>query len=116
MKAVTWDDIPVELITNSVERRVLWGSKGTFAQLTLADGTHVAKHRHAAEQFTCVIAGAIRLSIDGQEVLLQPGEMLVIPSNAEHEAWAIKDCIVWDFFTERRDDWEEGKNQYLDSK
>ena len=43
MKAVTWDDIPVELITNSVERRVLWGSKGTFAQLTLADGTYVAR-------------------------------------------------------------------------
>jgi quercetin dioxygenase-like cupin family protein len=93
----------------------LWGDKGTFAQLTLAKGTHVAKHCHPAEQFTCVINGAIRLNIDGQEVLLRAGEMLVIPANAEHEAWVVEDCVVWDFFTERRDDWQVGMNQYLDS-
>ncbi|HCH36383.1 MAG: cupin [Acidobacteria bacterium] len=115
MKPVTWEDISVERISNSVQRRVLWGDKGTFAQLTLANGTHVAKHRHSAEQFTCIIKGAIRLNIDGQAVLLRVGEMLVIPANVEHEAWVVEDCVVWDFFTERRDDWQEGINQYLDS-
>jgi len=115
MKGVTWEDIPVERITNNVERCVVWGDNGTFARLTLAGGTHIGKHSHAAKQFTCVIDGALRLKIDGQEVLLQTGEILVIPANAEHEAWVMEDCIVWDFFTKRRNDWEEGKSQYLDA-
>ena len=58
----------------------------------------------------------MRLNIEGEEVLLQTGQILVIPANAEHEAWVVEDCIVWDFFTERRNDWEEGQSQYLDSK
>ncbi len=116
MKPVTWEDVPVERISNSVERRVVWGDHGTFARLTLAGGTHVGKHRHPAEQFTVVIDGALRLNIEGEEVLLQTGQILVIPANAEHEAWVMEDCIVWDFFTERRNDWEEGQSQYLDSK
>ena len=63
MKPVTWEDISVERISNSVQRRVLWGDQGTFAQLTLASSTHVAKHRHSAEQFTCIIKGTIRLNV-----------------------------------------------------
>ena len=31
MKPVTWEDISVERISNSVQRRVLWGDQGTFA-------------------------------------------------------------------------------------
>ncbi len=116
MKPVTWEDVPIERISKSVERRVVWGDCGTFARLALAGGTHVGKHSHPAEQFTFVIDGALRLNIEGEEVLLQTGQILVIPANAEHEAWVMEDCIVWDFFTERRNDWKAGQNQYLDSK
>jgi quercetin dioxygenase-like cupin family protein len=46
-------------------------------------------------------------------VTLQEGDMLVIPANVEHEAWSIVDTVVWDFFTEVREDWKLGQNQYL---
>ena len=113
MQPVKWDDIEIERIGNAIERRVLWGSKGTSAQLTILGGTHVKKHSHPAEQFTCILEGVLRMEIAGDEVTLQEGDMLVIPANVEHEAWSIVDTVVWDFFTEVREDWKLGQNQYL---
>ena len=113
MQPVRWNDIKVERIGNAIERRVLWGSNGTSARLTIAGGTHVKKHSHPAEQFTCILEGVLRMEIAGDEVTLQEGDMLVIPANVEHEAWSIVDTVVWDFFTEVREDWKLGQNQYL---
>lgn len=113
MQSRTWDGIPVERVGEKVERQVLWGANGTLARLRLGKGAYVGKHSHPAEQFSCVLEGAITLRVGGSEVTLRAGDMLVIPADAVHDAWVVEDCVVWDFFTELRDDWKAGENQYL---
>ena len=56
---------------------------------------------------------ALQLRIGDEEVVLKAGDMLVIPSEAEHEAWVLEDAVLLDFFAPRREDWRQGDNQYL---
>ena len=116
MQSTRWDGIPVERVGDAVQRQVLWGANGTLARLSLTKDVHVAEHSHPAEQFSCVLEGAITLRVSGTDVTLRAGDMLVIPAHAPHEAWVVEDCLVWDFFTEVREDWKAGQNQYLTGK
>ncbi len=113
MEAVKWETIPVETITQGVERQVLWGDQANLARLSLAKGTHVSKHAHPAEQFTCVLSGALRVDLGGRELRLSAGELIVIPGEVAHEVWALEDTIVWDFFAPPRHDWKTGRSAYL---
>ena len=116
MQALRWDDIPREKLSNTVERQVVWGERATLARFFLGKGTYVARHSHESEQFTSVLAGAVKLDVGGKEVVVRPGETLVIPAWVEHEAWALEDTEVLDFFAPPRDDWRAGQHQYLQGK
>ena len=113
METVRWETVPVERIHDGVERQVIWGEKGTLARFRFASGAHVSKHSHAAEQFTCILRGSMRMALAGRELVLRAGDVLVIPSHAEHEVWMLDDCEVIDYFAPPRDDWKEGRSQYL---
>lgn len=113
MNTVRWDTIEVEHLAADVERQIIWGANANLTRFTLAEGAHVLSHQHDAEQFTQVISGALRLRVGSETCVLRPGDMLVIPPNAEHEAWAVEACSVLDFFAPRREDWREGKSGYL---
>ncbi len=113
MTSVRWEDTPVETITDGVERQVLWGSQANLARLSLARGTHVSRHHHPAEQFTCIQHGALRMVLGGRDMTLRAGDLVVIPPEAEHEVWALEDSVVWDFFAPPRHDWKQGPSDYL---
>lgn len=113
MQTARWEEAPLERLSDRIERRVVWGQQATLARFSLAKGAHVSRHHHPAEQFTCVMEGAIRLELAGRELVLRAGDMLVIPPNLDHEAWVLEDTVVWDFFAPPRDDWKAGKDQYL---
>ncbi len=113
MEIVRWESVPAEKIHDGVERQVIWGEKATLARFALARGTHISKHSHAAEQFTCVIRGVMRMTLAGRELVLRVGDVLVVPPHIEHEVWIVEDCVVIDYFSPPRDDWKEGRSQYL---
>ena len=113
MNIVRWDEVEIEPLSEDVERQVVWGEKANLTRFSLAKGGHVLSHSHEAEQFTWVVEGALRLRIGTEVQVLRSGDMLVIPSHTEHEAWVLEPTVVLDFFAPRRDDWREGKDQYL---
>ena len=116
MQAVKWAEIPVEKLSETVERQVIWGENATLARFVLRKGTYVSKHKHESEQLTCLQEGVLRLTLDGTPVTLQAGDILRIPPWVEHDAEALEDCVVLDFFSPPRADWKEGNNQYLTGK
>lgn len=113
MQAVRWEGVSVERIHDSVARQVIWGERGTMARFQFGRGTHVSPHAHAAEQFTCMVQGEMRIRVGKEEMKLKAGEILVVPPNTEHEVWVLEDAVVLDFFAPARDDWKEGRSHYL---
>jgi len=116
MEPVRWEAVPQEKLTDTLQRQVVWGEKATLARFTLGKGTHVSRHKHENEQFTHMLAGAMKMNLDGRDLVLRAGDIVVIPAWKEHEVWVLEDAVVLDFFTPPRQDWKEGQHQYLQGK
>src|SRR6202035_2028101 len=108
-----WRGMPVEKISSTVCRQIVWGQKGTLARFCFAEGTHLSAHRHESEQHTCVLEGAMRVIAGDAEIVVRAGEVLLIPASVEHEVWVLEDSLVFDFFAPPREDWRAGHDGYL---
>ena len=111
-----WEDVPSEAMKGTITRRVISSEKIMFGEVRFAKGDTVPKHHHVNEQFTYVVKGTLRfwLGEDGAEqVDVNAGEVLVIPSNLPHAAEAIEDVIEFDIFNPPRQDWLDKSDSYL---
>lgn len=113
MEPVQWSEVSAERFGEGIERRVVWGRAGTLARFHIAAGTHVAEHSHSSEQFTHLVAGAMRLRVGERTIEFRPGDVFVIPAGAPHEAWFDAESVVLDFFAPPRQDWRRGESAYL---
>jgi quercetin dioxygenase-like cupin family protein len=102
-----------ERLNDSIDREMITGDKLMLARVFLKRGGHVPRHQHVQEQLSYVTEGALRFSIDGKEVVVKAGEVLCIPSNMPHEAWAVEDTLSLDVFTPPREDWLNKTDSYL---
>lgn len=111
-----WDDLPAERLKGTLTRRMITGTSMMIAEVRFAKGDSVPKHSHHNEQLTYITAGALhfKLGADGEhEVTVRAGEVLVIPSNTPHEAYALEDTIDIDVFSPPREDWLSGTDAYI---
>lgn len=106
-------EIPEEHVTDLFSRRFFTGEKITMAFLTIRKGSTVPRHVHESEQFSYCISGSLNFKVGDQELVLRPGELLEIPSNVPHEAWAEEDFTGIDVFSPIRADWRDGTDDYL---
>lgn len=84
-----------------------------LARIILRKGSIVPLHSHDNEQITYVLDGALKFLIDGKELIVRSGEILVIPSNLPHSAEALEDTVDLDIFCPPREDWIRGTDAYL---
>ena len=108
-----WNEVQGEHLNPSIFRRYVSGSNSTVARFELKQGVQIPRHEHHNEQICCVFAGALKFMMDDAEYLLRAGDLLVIPPNVPHAAEAVEDCLVFDFFSPARADWETRQDQYL---
>ena len=97
-----WDEIALEKVTDMVSRKVVIGARMSLAQVYLKRGSLVPVHAHASEQITCVLQGALRFFVGGDEVTVREGEVLHIPASIAHQAEALDDTFVLDLFSPAR--------------
>jgi quercetin dioxygenase-like cupin family protein len=100
-----WDEIALEKITEMVSRKVISGDRITIAQVYLKRGTLVPRHSHPNEQISCVLQGALRVLVGGEEITVREGEVLHVPASVDHQAEALDDTFVLDVFSPPRGDW-----------
>jgi quercetin dioxygenase-like cupin family protein len=55
----------------------------------------------------------LKFWIDGREIVVKAGEVLVIPSNKPHKAEALEDTLAIDTFHPPRADWINKTDSYL---
>lgn len=110
-----WDNMEKEKVTDVIHRKVITGERSMVAQIFLKKGAKVPMHSHDNEQITYLLEGSLKFWIgEGrEEVVLQAGEVLVIPSNVPHEAEALEDCLDVDVFCPPRQDWLDGTDDYF---
>jgi quercetin dioxygenase-like cupin family protein len=113
MQLLAWARVKKEALNDKMWRRMITGEKAMIAEISIAKGGVVPLHQHESEQLSYCVEGALKFGIEGKEVVLRPGEVLVIPSNVPHSAVAIEDFRGYDVFSPIRIDWLTGKDDYL---
>ena len=112
----TWADMPWEKVTDKLSRRLVTGDRMMLAQVWLEKGCVVPRHSHENEQLTYILEGALHFWIgEGgeEEVVVNAGEVLHIPSNVPHKAVALEDTLDVDVFSPPRSDWLDGTDTYF---
>ena len=111
-----WDELERERVTDKLDRKLITGERLMLAHVFLKKGCVVPKHHHRHEQFTYVIAGALRFWIgedESHQVSVRAGEVLHIPSNVRHKAEALEDTLDMDVFSPPREDWLNHTDTYF---
>jgi quercetin dioxygenase-like cupin family protein len=113
VRKLSWATTNKESLNEDLTRQVIFGEKGTLARLTAKSGALIPQHNHESEEYSWVISGALKYSIDDREVIVNAGDILVIPSNVSHSIIVMEDTEFVTFFAPVRADWLQGKDQYL---
>jgi quercetin dioxygenase-like cupin family protein len=110
-----WDELALEKVTEMISRKIISGTREMIAQVYLKRGALVPTHAHESEQLTCVLQGALRFLVNGEEIIVREGEVLCIPSWVEHQAEALEDTFELDVFSPIRQDWLDKTDDYFSS-
>jgi quercetin dioxygenase-like cupin family protein len=112
-----WDDLPLEPVTDVIDRKLVTGDRMMMAHVYITKDAVVPSHDN--EQLTYILEGALHFWIgeDGsEEVTVNAGEVLHIPSNVPHKAQALVDTLDVDVFSPPRQDWLDGTDSYFHEK
>lgn len=116
MQLLAWAAVKKEVLNDKMWRRIITGEKAMLAEISIAEGGVVPLHHHESEQLSYCLEGALKFEIEGKEITVRPGEVLVIPSNVPHSAVAVEDFHGFDIFSPIRHDWLAGTDDYLRKK
>ena len=111
-----WADIPLESVTSEIDRKLITGERMMIAHVILKKGSIVPQHSHDNEQITYILEGALHFWIgedESEEIVVNAGEVLHIPSNVPHKAQALEDTLDVDVFSPPRQDWLDGTDTYF---
>ena len=108
-----WDAVPAQELAPGIRRRYVTTDRMTVAHFNLSRGAVVPKHTHDHEQLSYVVSGVLKFIVDGQEIVVRPGEAIQIPSQAVHGVEVLEDCLVIDTFAPVRQDWIDGTDTYF---
>lgn len=116
VKKINWESVSREEVNPSMKRRIITGEKMMIAKMNFKDGFVVPLHHHVHEQITQVVSGKMRFWFGAnkeQQMDLDAGDVVVIPSNVPHEALMIGDVVEIDSWSPPREDWLDGTDDYL---
>lgn len=111
-----WNEMPIEKVTDHLDRRLITGDRMMLAHVYLKKGCVVPKHQHENEQLTYILEGALHFWIGEngeQEIVVRAGDVLHIPSMVWHKAEALEDTLDVDIFDPPRQDWINKTDDYL---
>ena len=113
MEYLSWESVPLEVMSDMISRKIVTGDKAMVAQVFLKKDAVVPEHHHESEQITYILEGALKFEIEGKEIVVRKGEVLTIPSNVPHRAVALEDTLDLDIFSPIRTDWLTRNDSYL---
>ncbi|RPD41818.1 cupin domain-containing protein [Chitinophaga barathri] len=102
----SFQDLPAREVVPGFTGRFLHGEKHTLGYWEAKAGSTVPVHQHPHEQMSYVLSGTLEMELDGVKHTLHAHDVLQIPSNAPHGAYAVTDCRLIDSFSPVREDYK----------
>ncbi len=99
------EDVEQKEIVKGYKARFVHSEKMTTAYWEVESGAELPIHSHEHEQVSNVTNGKFEFNLDGVIKILEPGDVVVIPSNVPHSGKAISDCRIIDTFYPVREDY-----------
>jgi quercetin dioxygenase-like cupin family protein len=113
LEKLSWKSIEVEKMNDLISRQMISGENATISQLLLKRGATVPRHSHMNEQYSWIISGSVKFVFDDRELILNGGDIILIPAHVPHSAVVLEDSVDMDFFAPRREDWIRKDDSYL---
>ncbi|MCB0825413.1 MAG: cupin domain-containing protein [Armatimonadetes bacterium] len=100
MKAsiTNWLDTPMDQPIPFLDRKKVEGEEMLVARVTLHPGCEVAVHSHRSEQIAVILSGKVKwiLGDEGEEVIVEGGSVVHLPSFYPHGVVAIEETHIID--------------------
>jgi quercetin dioxygenase-like cupin family protein len=109
MNLISVNDIKPKEVVPGFHGRFIHSANMTIAYWDIKAGHSVPLHHHVHEMIVNVISGKLALTVDGETKVLEPGMVVVIPSNVPHTATGVTDCSIIDVFSPVRSDYNNDK-------
>ena len=95
---------PIQL-GGGTERRILAYDDSLMAvEVSFETGSEGAPHSHPHTQMSYVLSGSFRYSIEGESVILNPGDSVVVPGGRVHSTVCLEKGVLLDVLTPMRED------------
>jgi unsaturated pyranuronate lyase len=100
-----WASVPIEKVTDGVERQMVWGERLMVCRLRIAPRVVTAVHSHPHEQITLVERGRVLFTIGDTQRTASAGDVLHFPSQMSHGATMLdEEVVLIDIFSPIRED------------
>lgn len=114
VKHITLDSLQAKQMNELITRRTASGENGTFGLFTMKKSAVVPLHKHVNEQYTFILKGSVRVTIEGKAYIVKAGDCIIIPPNVPHLFESLEDgTLDLDFFAPKREDWINGTDNYF---
>lgn len=114
VRHITLDTMAAKHINNLITRRMGSGENATFGYFEMQKGAVVPLHKHVNEQYTFILKGSVKVTIQNTVYIVKSGEAILIPANVSHLFECLEDgTIDLDFFAPKREDWINGTDHYF---
>ena len=110
------EGLPSKQLNEKITRGLFSGDNATIGYFTFKKGAIVPLHQHVNEQYTIILKGSVKVTIEGKDYIVKAGEGIFIPSNVPHLFESLEDgTIDMDFFAPKRIDWINGTDSYFNN-
>jgi quercetin dioxygenase-like cupin family protein len=89
--------------------RMVHSEHMTFSIWDVEAEAVLSEHSHPNEQISTVLEGTFELTVGGDTKSLQPGMVVVIPSDVPHSGRALTPCKMLDVFHPVREDFRSSE-------
>ncbi len=86
--------------------KMIHNAHNTVAIWSITEGSAIPLHHHVHTQIMWMQEGRFWFELDGQEMILEAGDVLCIPSNIPHRGKALTACRITDVFSPEREDYK----------
>ncbi len=106
MAFVNLKDIEQKELVPGYKVRFVHSDNMTLAYWDIDAGAALPLHSHPHEQVANVIEGKFEFTLENETRVIEPGDVVTIPSNVQHSGKAITTCRIIDVFYPVREDYK----------
>ncbi|NHJ84326.1 MAG: cupin domain-containing protein [Asgard group archaeon] len=106
MSYVNLDDLTEREVVPGFRGKFVHSENVTIAYWSITAGSALPEHQHPHEQVVNLLSGTFEFTMNGETKTLQPGTVVIVPSNVGHTGKAITECKIIDVFYPLREDYK----------